>query len=288
MADGLGFLTLAGRKIAYVDSGAVESPKTTPTVLLLHGFGASLEFWRHAAEDLSDHYRVVALDLPGFGRSDSPADFSIDAQLPVLAGFLDALGIERCHVVGHSMGTLVACEFTAAHPERVDRVVLASGPITSVLSLLKRPVRTLLKRPQVATFYVEAISAGKPVPPKTREAVLAKKSMRWTALRAFAPNPWELAEADVSVLLDAAGAPGAAPTLRQGKTYRPDAAYRELSRPVWLIGGTRDTICPPADLREFSAAHTFVKGIHLIDGVGHLPMFEAREEFNATLRSFLG
>ncbi|TXJ04665.1 MAG: alpha/beta hydrolase [Aeromicrobium sp.] len=117
--------------------------------------------------------------------------------------------------------------------------------------------------------------------------MLCKKWVRWLALRAFVPRPWALAEEDVSVLLDAAGAPAATPMLQQGKTYTPDAAYRKITRPVWIIGGNRDMICPPADLQEFAADHSFVQSVHLIDGVGHLPMFEATEQYHETLRRYL-
>jgi len=79
MSDGTQFLSLADKRIAYVDSGAPHSPRNAPTVVFLHGFGASLDFWHNTIPALADTLRVVALDFPGFGHSDSPTDYSIAA-----------------------------------------------------------------------------------------------------------------------------------------------------------------------------------------------------------------
>jgi pimeloyl-ACP methyl ester carboxylesterase len=101
-----------------------------PVVLLLHGFGGSTFSFRHQIGPLATHHRVLALDLPGFGLSDRPldADLSLTAHAERLREMLDRLGIETASIVGASMGGIVGMRLAAAHPERVERLVLAGSP----------------------------------------------------------------------------------------------------------------------------------------------------------------
>lgn len=119
-----------GRRISYLEAGAGER-----TCVLIHGLAASWDYWLHTVPALAGTYRIIAVDLPGFGRSENPDNHGIDAQLPLLPEFFDAIGLKTCDVVSHSMGTLVAYELATRYPERVRRLVLSGGPITSVVDL---------------------------------------------------------------------------------------------------------------------------------------------------------
>jgi pimeloyl-ACP methyl ester carboxylesterase len=107
----------------------VEQGEGTPA-LLLHGFPDTGEVWRYQLPALADaRFRAIAPDLRGRGRSDRPD--GVEAYLlPELvadaAGILDALGIERAHVVGHDWGAVLAWAFAALQPARVDRLVVMS------------------------------------------------------------------------------------------------------------------------------------------------------------------
>jgi pimeloyl-ACP methyl ester carboxylesterase len=119
-----------GVRLAYAELG---NPAGRP-LLLLHGFTDSSRVWTILAPYLADH-RVLIPDQRGHGGSSAPrccyamSDFTEDARL-----FLDAMGVERAAVVGHSMGSLVAQSLAADHPERVTRIVLvgstALAPVT--------------------------------------------------------------------------------------------------------------------------------------------------------------
>jgi pimeloyl-ACP methyl ester carboxylesterase len=118
-----------------------------PPVVLLHGFGASMFSFRHQVGPLAEHFRVLALDLPGFGYSDRPADadLSLTAQAERVREFLDRMGVERATLIGHSMGGAIAMRLAAAHPDRVERLVLAAGappdtPVRLPLYPLLRPL----------------------------------------------------------------------------------------------------------------------------------------------------
>ncbi|MDF0531888.1 alpha/beta hydrolase [Tsukamurella sp. 8F] len=270
------------RRIAYVEAG--DGPRTA---LLIHGYAASWKYWLHTIPALARTHRVVAIDLPGFGDSEDPDAHGFTDQLDAIHAFLDAVGIDRCDVVGHSMGTLVACELAARHPDRVDRVVLTGGPISSVIGLFRNPLGTLKRHPEVATFIVEALTAGSPPSPPIRRLITTQRWARWAALRAYVPHPWALDAEDVARILDGAGPPAAWPTLRQGFRYDERPALAAVTQPTIVINGARDTISPPADARAFAAANDAVEAVHLIPDVGHIPMIESPTAFNEHLTRFL-
>jgi pimeloyl-ACP methyl ester carboxylesterase len=127
-------MTLAAAPDLFVLSGDVpiryrEVGRGEP-VVLMHGFTQSLDEWRGVADRLAADYRVVAFDWRGAGRSgklDDPARYG-DAMLADVASLLDHLGVERAHVVGHSMGARGAAAFAVRYPDRVRSLVLAAGP----------------------------------------------------------------------------------------------------------------------------------------------------------------
>lgn len=104
------------------------NPEAKETVLLVHGYGGSLASFRPIMSRLAERYRVLAVDLPGFGRSDKRhGDYSPLGLADVLAQVLDQKGVRRAHVIGHSWGSSVALAFALRHPARLDRLVVASS-----------------------------------------------------------------------------------------------------------------------------------------------------------------
>ena len=103
-----------------------------PVILMIHGLAANLYCWRTLAELLRQDYTVLIPDLPGFGETSKHDDegYGLDDQIPRLTAFLDALGIDRCHVVGNSMGGNLALWLALKHPDRV-RSVTAIAPAAS-------------------------------------------------------------------------------------------------------------------------------------------------------------
>lgn len=115
-------LNVDGMRIHFKDTG----PQDAPVLLLLHGFGSSLQTWDVWAGTLEKKYRVIRLDLPGFGLTGpSPSDdYSELADVNTLTRFVDKLGVSDLSVIGHSMGGKIAWTFAAAHPDRVKALVL--------------------------------------------------------------------------------------------------------------------------------------------------------------------
>jgi len=108
----------ASAQLAYGRTG-----RGTP-VVLIHGVGMQGSVWAPQADALAARYQVIALDMPGHGGSSlPPAETRLSDYSDAVAALLDALAIERAHVVGHSMGALVALQFALEHPARVLGVV---------------------------------------------------------------------------------------------------------------------------------------------------------------------
>jgi pimeloyl-ACP methyl ester carboxylesterase len=101
-----------------------------PPLLLVHGLMTSAYSWRYVASSLARHYRVIAIDLPGAGRSGAPSGLSQSPQrlAAVLDAFVQALGLKKTYVVGNSMGGYVALWWSLAHPERFERLLIMHSP----------------------------------------------------------------------------------------------------------------------------------------------------------------
>ncbi|WP_334176117.1 acetoin dehydrogenase dihydrolipoyllysine-residue acetyltransferase subunit [Pseudoxanthobacter sp.] len=111
--------TPAGR-LRYADRGSGSE-----TVILIHGFGGDLDNWLFNIDALAAKARVIALDLPGHGQSDKAVKGAGLAGLSeAVTGVMDAAGVTKAHLVGHSMGGAVALKIAATHPERVASLTL--------------------------------------------------------------------------------------------------------------------------------------------------------------------
>jgi pimeloyl-ACP methyl ester carboxylesterase len=102
---------------------------TGPTIVLLHGFAANKETWLEMAKGLTDHFHVVAPDLPGWGESsrNEGGDYGIPAQAARVQAFAAAAGLGHFMLVGHSMGGAIAGVYASAHPDQVASLVLMSS-----------------------------------------------------------------------------------------------------------------------------------------------------------------
>jgi pimeloyl-ACP methyl ester carboxylesterase len=131
------FLTVRGIRVRYVVVGQGKP------LLLLHGWGTSLDTFSAMADDLGRFFRVTAFDFPGHGGSDMPpTTWAVDDFVGLTLDVMADLGVERPSILGHSFGGRVAIKLAASHPEAVDRLVLvdAAGvpPPRTVGRVLKR------------------------------------------------------------------------------------------------------------------------------------------------------
>ncbi|SHL85929.1 alpha/beta fold hydrolase [Phytopseudomonas punonensis] len=117
-------VTVNDLDISYYEGG----PQGAETVLLVHGFGADKSTWLWFARELTERYHVIAVDLPGFGASGRPhGSYDVGTQAERLAAFVDALGIRRMHLAGHSMGGHIAALYAARYPEQITSLALIAN-----------------------------------------------------------------------------------------------------------------------------------------------------------------
>ena len=116
------FALIDGLRVHYRDTG----PRNAPVLVLLHGFGSSLQTWDAWSSVLESKFRVLRMDLAGFGLTGASPDddYSDPADVQRLERFLNALGVQEFTLIGHSMGGRIAWNYASAHPERVKRLVL--------------------------------------------------------------------------------------------------------------------------------------------------------------------
>lgn len=107
--------------IHYYEGG----PSDAQTILMVHGFAANKDNWLRFARHLTQDYRVMALDLPGFGASSKPAgSYDVGTQTERLAGIIDALGLGQLHLIGNSMGGHISALYASRYPNRVASLAL--------------------------------------------------------------------------------------------------------------------------------------------------------------------
>ncbi len=137
-------VAVGNARVAYYEAGGGDA------LLLLHGCPFSSYIWRGVIPRLSIRHRCLAPDLLGLGDTETPADadWSLRAQAAMVVGFLDALGIERAHVVGHDHGGALAQLLAAEHPDRLDRLVIMNAEAyDNWPSETERPLIRLIRTP---------------------------------------------------------------------------------------------------------------------------------------------
>ncbi|WP_338043115.1 alpha/beta fold hydrolase [Okeania hirsuta] len=119
------FITANSIKIHYVTQGS------GPLMLMLHGFPEFWYSWRHQIPEFAQDYKAVALDLRGYNESDKPEDKSayvMSEFIKDIEGVIKELGYEKCVLVGHDWGGVIAWSFAYAHPEMVEKLIVMNIP----------------------------------------------------------------------------------------------------------------------------------------------------------------
>ena len=116
----------------YAEDCFADPWRRPDTIVIQAGFGRNGEYWRSWVPDLARHYRVIRRDMRAHGGSSAgPADhrWSVEALADDVVAFLDAVGVERVHYVGESVGGITGIALGALHPERFESITLVQTPI---------------------------------------------------------------------------------------------------------------------------------------------------------------
>ncbi|MGD0831839.1 MAG: alpha/beta fold hydrolase [Terracidiphilus sp.] len=251
---------VAGHRVHYLVEGQADGP----AVVLVHGLGGSAEEWHNlTAYFVKAGFRVYRPDLPGFGRSEKPADFSysVSDQAEVVVGFMDALGLKQVNLGGTSMGGWIAQIVASRHPERVRRLMLFDA-----VGLSQRPTwDTRLFTPGTPAEVDQLDTLLMPHPPKLPRFIV-RDILRFSNERA-----WVIHRA-----VDA---------MMTGKDTT-DRMLPELKMPVLMIWGAEDRIAP---LSEGEKMHSLTpqSELEVFAGCGHLAQIQCSDRIGPKLVEFV-
>jgi pyruvate dehydrogenase E2 component (dihydrolipoamide acetyltransferase) len=249
---------IGGRKICYVGAG-----QDGDVVLLVHGYGGDRDSWLFLQEPLAARHRVYALDLPGHGTSSKDVgDGSVDTLAEAVVGVLDAIGAERAHLVGHSLGGAAAVAATARDPRRTSSLTLIApaGFGSAINAGYLRGFADAQTRRELKPLIGQLFADESLVTRQVIDDLLAYKRL-------------DGVDAALHALLG---------TLLDGDKQRTDstAALAAIGGavPVTVVWGRADRIIPLAQAESVAGAVRY-----LLDGAGHMPHMERPAEVQAAI-----
>jgi pimeloyl-ACP methyl ester carboxylesterase len=249
-----------GYRVHYLEEG----PPNGETVVLVHGLGASAEAWRNLAPYLAKAgFHVFIPDLPGYGRSQRPADFSYSVrdEATVVIGFMDALGLKQVDLAGWSMGGWIVQIIAGEAPERIKRLLLFDSVGLHVMP----DWDTSLFTPATAGQLNQLEALLTPHPESipwfvSRDILRLTRERGWVVRRAMASM---LAGSDVT-----------------------DSLLPNLKMPVLIAWGAEDRIAP---LEQGEKMHQLVpqSELDVVPGCGHLAPVECTGQMGPDVVKFL-
>jgi pimeloyl-ACP methyl ester carboxylesterase len=250
-----------------------------PALIAIHGLGATKVSFLTSVAALASRFRVIAIDLPGFGDSDKPLGASYDARFfaRAVVALLDALELDRAHLIGNSLGGRVALEVGLSHPERVERLALLCPSLAWRRQRTWAPVVRMM-RPKLGLVH----AAPRPLVEALVHRLIPDAQDGWTAagvdefLRAYLTPSGRAAfyAAARHIYLEPPdGDDGFWPRL---STLEPDALF------VW---GKRDRLVPAAFARHVAEALPHAAQLEL--DCGHVPQIERPRLTHTAVAEFL-
>ncbi len=252
-------------RFTYLEEGA-----GTPLVLL-HGVGSAARSWKHQLIGLSKGFRVIAWDAPGYGGSSALAapQPSAEDYASALRGFLGALGVEQLHLVGHSLGSVMAARFARLHPERILTLTLAS--IATGHARLSTAERDRLR----AGRLDDLAALGPRGMAEKRGARLVGPTASEETIRAVI---------ETMGMVRPDGYTQAVRMLSNADT-RTDVSELEDGMRVQFIYGDADAITTPEQNKSVHLERPSAP-VHMLPGAGHAIYLEQPEAFNDLMLRF--
>jgi pimeloyl-ACP methyl ester carboxylesterase len=255
-----------GDRWSYMEAGRADAP----AVVLLHGLGANSMHWRFQLAGLSDAFRVVAWNAPGYILSDGFKTESPGCKdyADAVADFLGSLKLDRVSIVGNSFGSRVAQCFAVHYPARIIRLAMTGTGIGPKGMSEEEKAKIMA----------------------TREGQIAKGGYGFGARvnALLAKNASEQTIALVRDVVRATNPRGFMHGVKLGMAdgYDPETVAANFTAPVLMISGNEDQV-NPIDKHAAVLAKAMPKAkLEILDGVGHLPEVEAPDKVNAMLRAF--
>ena len=266
------FIEINGMQVHYRDEG-----KGFP-IVLIHGTASSLHTWNAWTKSLVKTNRVIRMDLPAFGLTgpNATADYSIKSYTNFLHQFLEKIKVDKFHLAGNSLGGNIAWNYTAAHPQNVEKLILidASGlptnkPQPAIFKMAKTPVLSSFFLYVTPKFFIK----------KNMEEVYADNTKISDDL-ITRYHKMALRVGNRQAFID-----------RAKIDFKPTAKanyekLKSIKTPTLLIWGAKDTWIPLDNGKRMNAALTNSKLV-VLENSGHVPMEESPDESLVVLKAFL-
>ncbi|TVQ12842.1 MAG: alpha/beta hydrolase [Bacteroidetes bacterium] len=267
-----------GETIAYIDEGQGKQ-----TLLLIHGLGSYLPAWKKNVPELSKHFRVIAIDLPGYGKSSKlPHSGMMTYYAGVVSDFIDALGLESVVLGGHSMGGQISMVTALYHPGKVDKLVLiAPAGFEKFTEGQKEWFRSVMTVRGVMLTPVEDIISNLAynfyqLPDDAEFMITDRIAMR--SAEDFRAYCYAVVQS-VNGMVDEA-------------TYE---YLHKIQHPTLIIFGENDNLIPnrflnpgfTRDVANAGAERIPNNELHLIPKSGHFVQFESADKFNQIVIDYL-
>lgn len=267
-----------GQEVAYVDKGEGQA------IILIHGLGSYIPAWKKTIPALTEKYRVIALDLPGFGKSSKDVDsYSIPFFAKTVADLQDFLGIKKAAWIGHSMGSQIALRAAVDYPDKISRLVLLApagfetftdqeGAMMSNFvtpQSIKHTPDSLIRQTFKATFFDFPEEAQFMI--EDRVAIRSAENFEGYA-RAYA---------------------GSVQAMLEGPVFE---ELSDISQQVLIIFGKQDMLIPNRQLHANLSTKKVAESGHkqlpnsqlkMIDKAGHFVHFEQSKIVNKDILNFL-
>ncbi|MBT9281367.1 alpha/beta hydrolase [Hydrogenibacillus sp. N12] len=263
------YVDVQGIRTRVLEAGEGEA------LILIHGTGGHLEAYARNIRGLAEHFRVITYDMVGHGLSDKPdRPYTIDYLSDHLIGLAKALGLEKFHVSGESLGGWVAAWTAAHHPEWVGRVILNTpGNITNKPDVMQRVKESTIRAVTEASyenvrsrlewlFYDKSFVTDELV--HIRYGIYTRPEMKKAVYHIVSVQDWEIR-----------------------KHYAWDPSWvGKIQSPTLILWTDHD---PTGTVEEAELLHRWIphSRLHVIEGAGHWPQWEKPEEFNQVHVDFI-
>lgn len=266
-AENSHFVNIEGARIHFQEFGDA----TKPTIILIHGYTASLYVWKTVAPVLADSgFHVIAIDMLGFGYSDKPSwfDYAITSQARFIARFMNRLGIGRATMVGSSYGGAVAATLALDYPERVEKLVLVDTVCND--NLKKHPILKLAAIPGIGEAITPFLVDSRAFQRYRMRGTLARANHQLITSERVESilRPLTAADAHRSLLA----------TSRAWSACRIEQDAYLINQPTLIIWGEDDKVIPLDDGRMLHDSILNSRLIILRD-CGHVPQEEQSDLF---------
>jgi pimeloyl-ACP methyl ester carboxylesterase len=265
-------VTIDARRVHVVSLGSGAGAP----VVFVHGLGGRWQNWLENIPRIATRRRVVALDLPGFGRSQMPtATISISHYAALIDRLCDLLELESVVLVGSSMGGAIAAETALRFPARVQRLVLVSAAAISNRDFNPTPAAALLT----------ALAHTPLGTPDGVRAMLGRRRARHLAFATLVRHPTRISTDTLCELVGSRGAAGLADAMDAMVSHELRRELSAIAQPVLIVHGREDMLVPVADAVWLSHELPDAQ-LEVFADTGHLAMLERPVRFNDLLERF--